>query len=222
MSRQQESPTRMPGEPHNAAIAWFGPAFARLHPLLQALHRDGGALAGEIELRTGRGLAGHLGRRLAHKLGIPLDRARRGFRVDIVHEPGRMLWLRRFDDGSELRSAFEPVGAYPDGYWLEATGPARLRLGVDLDGGGWRWRFLGASVRGLPLPGLLFPRTDAYKRIELHDGQERYRFAVVFSLFPFGELLRYEGALHAVPAVTASSAEPAGAANVAAHRSAQE
>ncbi|ALN56281.1 hypothetical protein GLE_0923 [Lysobacter enzymogenes] len=211
----------MPGEPHNAAIGWFGPAFDRLHPLLQALHRDGGALAGEIELRSGRGLAGVLGRRLARRLGIPLDRPRRGFRVDIVHEPARMLWLRRFDDGSELRSVFEPVGHWPDGHWLETTGPVRLRLGVDLDGGGWRWRLLGLSARGLPLPRLLFPRTDASKRIERIDDEERYRFAVVFSWFPFGELLRYQGALHAVPAVTAPSAVPAGAANVAAHCSAQ-
>ncbi|ROU04651.1 DUF4166 domain-containing protein [Lysobacter enzymogenes] len=221
MSRQQESPTRMPGEPHNAAIEWFGPAFDRLHPLLQALHRDGGALAGEIELRTGRGLAGVLGRRLARRLGIPLDRPRRGFRVDIVHEPARMLWLRRFDDGSELRSVFEPVGRWPDGHWLETTGPVRMRLGVDIDDGGWRWRLLGLSARGLPLPRSLFPRTDASKRIERIDGEERYRFAVAFSWFPFGELLRYQGALHAVPAVTASSAAPAGAANVAAHCSAQ-
>lgn len=221
MSRQQESPTRMPGEPHNAAIGWFGPAFDRLHPLLQALHRDGGALAGEIELRSGRGLAGVLGRRLARRLGIPLDRPRRGFRVDIVHEPARMLWLRRFDDGSELRSVFEPVGHWPDGHWLETTGPVRLRLGVDLDGGGWRWRLLGLSARGLPLPRSLFPRTDASKRIERIDGEERYRFAVAFSWFPFGELLRYQGALHAVPAVTAPSAAPAGAANVAAPCSAQ-
>lgn len=211
----------MPGLPHNAATHWFGPAFERLHPLLQALHRDGGALAGEIDLRTGTGPAGVLGRRLARRLGIPTDRARRGFRVDIVHEPERMLWLRRFDDGSELRSVFQPVGQFPDGHWLEATGPVRMRLGVDLDGGGWRWRLLGLSARGLPLPRFLFPRTDAYKRIERIDGEERYRFAVSFSWFPFGELLRYEGALHAVPAVTASSADPAGAANAAAHCSAQ-
>lgn len=211
----------MPGLPHNAATHWFGPEFARLHPLLQTLHRHGGALAGEIDLHTGTGLAGVLGRRLARRLGIPTDRARRGFRVDIVHEPGRMLWLRRFDDGSELRSVFEPVGRYPDGHWLEATGPVRMRLGVDLDGGGWRWRLLGLSARGLPLPRFLFPRTDAYKRIESIDGEQRYRFAVAFSWFPFGELLRYQGALHAVPAVTASAADPAGAADAAAQRSAQ-
>ncbi|WP_139179114.1 DUF4166 domain-containing protein [Lysobacter sp. yr284] len=151
MSRQQESPTRMPGEPHNAAIGGFCPAFDRLPPLLQTLHRDGGALAGGIELRTGRGLAGVIGQRLARTLGIPL----------------------------------------------------------------------GLRARDLPLPRFLFSRTDARTRIERIDGEERYRFAVAFSWFPFGELLRYPGALHAVPAVTAPSAASAGAANVAAHCSAQ-
>lgn len=214
----------MPGLPHNAAIHWFGPDFARLHPLLQALHRNGGTLGGQISIATGTGLAGRIGRRLARRLGIPIDRPQRGFRVDIVHEAQQMQWRRRFDDGSELISVFRPVGRYPDGYWLESTGPARMRLGVDLDGGGWRWRLLGVHLRGLRLPLFLFPRTDACKRIEpgASPGEgERYRFAVAFSMFPFGELLRYEGALHAIPAVTASAADPAGAAIAAAHSSAE-
>ncbi|MGH8081649.1 MAG: DUF4166 domain-containing protein [Lysobacter sp.] len=212
----------MPGVPHNAAMQWFGPDFQRLHPLLQALHRDGGTLGGEIAITTGTGLARRIGRRLARKLGIPIDRPRRGFRVEIVHDEEQMQWRRRFDDGSELVSIFRPVGRYPDGHWLESTGPARMRLGVDLDGGGWRWRLLGVDVRGVKLPLFLFPRTDAYKRIERAGEAERYRFAVAFSMFPFGELLRYEGALHAIPAVTASPADnPAGAAPIAAHSSAE-
>lgn len=226
MCRQLEVVPRMPGVPHNAAMHWFGPDFARLHPLLQALHRDGGTLGGPIAISTGRGLAGIIGRRLARRLGIPIDRARRGFRVEIVHEARQMQWRRRFDDGSEMRSVFRPVGRYPDGHWLESTGPVRMRLGVDLDGGGWRWRLLGVQLGRLRLPLFLFPRTDAYKRIESGEvhaegGGERYRFAVAFSMFPFGELLRYEGALYAIPAVTASPAEPAGAAIAAAHSSAE-
>ena len=50
---------------------WFGEGFSGLHPLLQRLHRQGGVLEGEVELATGAGLAGWLGRRLAGKLGIP-------------------------------------------------------------------------------------------------------------------------------------------------------
>ncbi|WP_440730780.1 DUF4166 domain-containing protein [Lysobacter sp. 22409] len=204
MSRQLERPTRMPGALQNAVTQWFSPAFDRLHPLLQALHRSGGTLGGQVALSTGTGPAGYIGRRLARRLGIPIDRPYRGFRVDIVHDAQAMQWRRRFDDGSELISVFRPVGRYPDGHWLESTGPARMKLGVELEDGGWRWRLRGVEVRGVPLPLFLFPRTDAYKRIE--DG-EHYRFAVAFSLFPFGELLRYEGALHAVPADAAVTDE---------------
>ena len=179
-----------PGE--NAATRWFGPAFMRLHPLLQALHREGGSLQGEVAISTGRWIAGLLGRRLASKLGVPVDRPRRGFEVRIRHDDEVMVWHRRFDDGSVMSSVFRPVGRYPDGYWLEMTGPVQLKFGVDIVDGGWRWRLLGASVRGLWLPLALFPRTDAFKRIEA-DG--RYRFGVAFALFPFGTLLRYEGVL---------------------------
>lgn len=204
VSRRQERTPRMPGAPHNAATQWFGPAFERLHPLLQMLHRSGGTLSGEVAISTGTGLAGRLGRRLARRLGIPLDRPRRAFQVRIVHDAQAMQWRRRFEGGAELVSTFRPVGHYPDGHWLESTGPARLRLGVDLAEGGWRWHLLGVALRGLPWPRFLFPRTDASKRV---DDDGRYRFAVAFSLFPLGELLRYEGALHAIPADPAVQVE---------------
>jgi hypothetical protein len=180
------------GTSENAATRWFGPAFVRLHPLLQALHREGGGLQGEVDIVTGDGVAGLLGRRLARKLGIPADRPRRGFEVQILHDNDAMSWHRRFDDGSTMISTFRPVGRYPDGYWLETTGPVRLKLAVDVVDGGWRWRLLGVAVYGLPLPLALFPRTDAFKCVE---GDGRYRFGVAFALFPLGTLLRYEGVL---------------------------
>ena len=61
-----------------AAQTWFDGAFTRLHPLLQQLHRTGGTLDGVIGIRTGRGIAGILGRRLAARLGVPLPRAPQG------------------------------------------------------------------------------------------------------------------------------------------------
>lgn len=180
----------------NATTRWFGEHFGRLHPLLQAIHRDGGVLQGEVVIRTGSGLAGVLGRRLGRRLGIPLDRPTRGIEVRIHHDDVEMHWVRTFDDGSVLHSVFRPAGRFPQGHWVETTGPVRMRLAVDVAGGGWRWRLLGVDVRGLPLPLWLFPRTDAGKRI---DETGRYRFGVAFSLWPLGEVLRYEGALRAVP-----------------------
>ncbi|WJN58007.1 hypothetical protein [Pseudomonas sp. SO81] len=59
----------------NSVTSWFGEHFTELHPLLQRLHREGGELAGEVEVRYGQGLAGLLGRRLANKLGLAPHRA---------------------------------------------------------------------------------------------------------------------------------------------------
>ena len=44
--------------PENPTVTWFGPHFKRLHPLLQSLHRDGGILRGQVELKVGKGVAG--------------------------------------------------------------------------------------------------------------------------------------------------------------------
>ena len=161
--------------------------------MLQALHRGGGSLHGTISLSTGRGIAALVGRRLARRLGLPLQREHCGFAVRIAHEAGALLWQRRFDGGAQMISRFVPYGTFPDGGWHEQTGPLQLDLGVDISDGGWHWRLRGARWNGLPLPTLLLPRTDAGKRIV--DG--RYVFVVDFRLPLFGRVLRYEGTLDA-------------------------
>ncbi|WP_386065562.1 DUF4166 domain-containing protein [Tahibacter sp. UC22_41] len=132
-----------------------------MHPLLQALHRGSGSLHGTISLSTGRGIAALVGRRLARRLGLPLQREHCGFAVRIAHEAGALLWQRRFDGGAQMISRFVPYGTFPDGGWHEQTGPLQLDLGVDISDGGWHWRLRGARWNGLPLPTLLLPRTDA-------------------------------------------------------------
>ena len=57
----------------NTVTAWFGEMFFELHPGLQSLHRHGGVLKGKIQLNFGKGLAGVLGKRIARKLGVPLQ-----------------------------------------------------------------------------------------------------------------------------------------------------
>jgi hypothetical protein len=183
-----------------AVTSWFGRHFDTLHPLLQALHRTGGLLAGTITIETGPGLAGWVGRRLARRLGIPVDQRERGFTVEIRHDDGVLHWNRQFDDGSRMVSRFQPVGTWPEGYWVETTGPLRLTLTVDVVAGGWYWRPLRIALGRLRLPLLLFPRTAAYKRIEAG----RYRFSVAFVLPILGMVLRYGGLLAAE-----ASAQPA-------------
>lgn len=173
---------------------WFGDAFSQLHPLLQKLHRGGGRLRGRIAIDCGRGLAGLIGRRLARRLGIPADRNDCHFDVRITHDATALLWQRRFENGSEMISSFEPYGHYPQGGWTERTGPLTLDLGVDTTDGGWRWRLRGARWHGLPIPLALLPQSQAGKRIV--DG--RYVFDVEFRLPLLGRVLRYGGALEAI------------------------
>lgn len=177
----------------NAVVAWFGAHFSELHPLLQALHRQGGVLCGSVDIEFGSGLAGRLGRRLAARLGLPGDPGPCPLEVRIAHDDGRLLWSRQFGERARMNSIFVPVGRYPDGYWLERTGPLTLVLGVDLSGGGWRWLPRQLRFKGIPLPAWLFPRSHAYKRIE--DGL--YAFSVAFTLPGFGQILRYSGRLQA-------------------------
>jgi len=174
-----------------AVSRWFGPAFAQLHPQLQALHRRGGKLQGPLTIRFGRGLAGILGRRLARKLGIPTDGAAHRLQVGIHHLDGHLHWDRRFDDGARFASTFHPYGQWPDGGWIEQTGAITLRLQVDVVDGGWQWRCIGARIGGWPLPLRLLPRTRAGKRIEADD----YRFDVSIALPLLGEVLGYGGLL---------------------------
>ncbi|SMC29782.1 protein of unknown function [Andreprevotia lacus DSM 23236] len=181
---------------------WFGPRFDALHPQLQQLHLHGGQLDGTVTMRFGSGLAGLIGKRLARKLGAPTQAGEHAFHVDIRHGDRKLHWDRRFDNAHWMHSTFEPVGRYPEGCWLEQTGPLKLRLTVDVIDGGWHWRKLGVRVGGIPLPNWLFPHSTAWKRIE--DGQ--YRFYVAFSLPVFGLLLAYGGQLQ--PALATDSSQP--------------
>lgn len=182
-------------------VDWLGPQFARLHPLLQTLHREGGVLSGPVVIAFGTGLAGVIGRRLARRLGIPDRAGAHTLRVDISHDPGNLYWDRCFDAGTRMASVFVPFGTWPDGGWRERTGPVELWLGVDIDDGGWTWRLRGARAFGLPLPRWLLPRSQAGKRIV--DG--RYRFFVSFALPGLGTVLSYGGDL--LPVAAASSGD---------------
>ncbi|AVP95807.1 hypothetical protein C7S18_00705 [Ahniella affigens] len=186
----------------NAVVDWFGPHFTSLHPLLQDLHRHGGQLQGQVDLEFGSGLAGLIGRRLARKLGLPTTAGPVPLRVIISHQEGALHWSRRFEGLPPMHSVFEPHGHFPEGHWLEQTGPLRLCLGVDIEGGGWRWVPRRVAYHGIRLPLALFPTSEAGKRIV----NDEYEFSVRFSLPGFGLLLRYGGCLQPLPAVRDTAA----------------
>lgn len=176
----------------HATERWFGEGFQRLHPRLRELHRHGGVLEGPVTVVFGDGLAGRIGRRLAKRMGLPTSAGTTPLRVDIHSDQRALHWSRTFGDAQAMHSRFEPVGAWPQGYWLEDTGPVRLALDVVVDDGGWRWRPRATWVHGVRMPLAWMPRVDAGKRIDA-DGAYAFRVEVVLPWL--GMALRYAGAL---------------------------
>ncbi|MGH8050001.1 MAG: DUF4166 domain-containing protein [Arenimonas sp.] len=175
----------------NSVNQWFGDAFFDLHPRLQQLHRQGGLLKGRVVLHFGDGLAGFIGKRIAAKLGVPLQAGEHELQVAVHHENGMLYWSRCFDEQHIMQSIFIPFGNYLDGYWLEKTGPISVKLTVDIIEGAWCWRVMAIRLFGLPLPMFLFPGSTAYKKVI----GDCYQFHVGFSLSWIGRLFCYEGNL---------------------------
>lgn len=179
------------GHTPSVVEAWFGAAFAKLHPQLQALHREGGTLTGPVEFETGRGLGGVLGRVVLRRLGIDPLAGPHLLTVRIHHDAQGLNWARRFADGREFVSLFKPYGQWPAGHWIECAGPLALKLDVDFADGGWRWRPSEYRFYGRILPRWLWPRVEAGKRIV----GDAYRFDIRIALPGLGALLAYGGDL---------------------------
>ena len=170
---------------------WFGAGFARLHPQLQALHQNGACLRGPVRLTYGHGLAGIAGRMLARRLGIPPRAGAATLEVNITSDAAGLHWSRRFDGGPTFDSIFQPVGRYPDGHWIERSGPLELRLQVAIIDGAWHWQQRQLRLAGVVLPRWLMPRTVAAKQVI--DGN--YVFSVDIRFPLLGSVLAYRGEL---------------------------
>jgi hypothetical protein len=176
---------------HAGAVErWFGAGFARLHPALQALHRDGGRLSGPIAIERGTGFAGLLGAIALRRMGVDARQSHR-MTVEIRGDADALHWSRRIDDTRTAMSVFRPVGAWPDGHWIETVGPFAFELGVEIVDGAWRWQPRHCRVFGWPLPRWLAPRPIAGKRV---DG-DAYRFDVRIDLPLLGTVLAWGGRL---------------------------
>lgn len=179
---------------HGAAPSverWFGAAFVLLHPQLQALHRHGGRLRGPVQLSFGTGLAGIVGKLLARRLGIALHAGTVTLEVNIDSDASGLHWSRRFNDGTTFNSVFQPVGRYPDGYWVERSGAIELQLQVAVVEGRWHWRQQRLRVAGIVVPAWLMPETVAAKQFV--DG--KYVFSVDIRFPLLGSVLAYRGEL---------------------------
>jgi hypothetical protein len=175
---------------------WFGDGFARLHPLLQQLHRQGGRLRGPVTVEYGRGIGRWVGARLARRLGIPAEGEGHVLEVHIRSDEQGLHWDRCFDGATRFRSLFTPVGRWPAGWWIERSGRLRLGLRVEVEHGAWHWRCVKAWLGGVRVPLWLLPKTRACK--QAHG--DRYRFEVSVALPVVGRVLCYRGDLLAVPA----------------------
>ena len=180
-----------PGAAPSVVETWFGASFSRLHPQLQALHREGGTLTGPVEFEAGRGLGGLLGGIALRRLRIDPSAGPHTLTVRIRHDARGLHWARRFNDGRELVSLFQPHGQWPSGHWIERAGPLALKLDVDFVDGGWRWRPLEYRFYGCTLPRWLCPCVDAGKRIV----GDAYRFDIRVALPGLGTVLAYGGDL---------------------------
>lgn len=169
---------------------WFGDKFSTLAPELQRLHTHGGVLVGDVNVSVGRGISGAIGRRLSRKLNLPPAGSNQ-LAVTISHSDSALHWDRNFNNSTEMKSTFYPVGTINDGYWIEKTGPLHMKLTVDIKNSGWYWRCLGFKLFGLPLPVWLFPESQAYKYID--NGY--YKFFVGFTAPIVGQLVSYSGEL---------------------------
>jgi hypothetical protein len=182
----------MPTPPASDLVEqWFGAAFAQLHPQLQALHRHGGVLRGPVQLSFGTGLAGLVGKWLARRLGIPPQAGAATLEVRIASDAAGLHWSRRFNQGSTFDSVFQPQGSYPDGDWVERSGPIELRLQVALIDAGWHWQQRQLRVAGIALPRWLMPTMVASKQVI--DG--KYLFSVALRFPLLGCVLAYRGEL---------------------------
>jgi hypothetical protein len=173
--------------------AWFGDAYARLHPHIQQLHARDGVLRGPVAVRLAeKRIARAIGERLRRKLGLPLPGPGHLMEVRVVHGADTMAWERRFDDAGAFVSRFHPVGGFPDGYWREVGAGPELHLGVHLDAdGGWHWRTRRVRWRGVPAPRALLPRVVAHKCWR----EGAYDFDVGVHLWGLGEIVGYGGRL---------------------------
>ena len=171
---------------------WFENDFCDLDPLLQKLHLSGGELSGRVDISYGKGISGLIGQRLAKKLKLP-DQGTHDLLVSITHSDQGLHWNRKFNDANTVESIFVPFGNKKNGYWIETTGPMKMKLTVDIVDGGWFWKCLNVSFFGLPIPLFLIPKSQAYKIIE----NGKYVFNVSFSYPLFGSLVSYKGALDA-------------------------
>lgn len=171
----------------------LGPAFQKLPPMLQRLHRPGARSVwrGRADVQRGRGPIAAL---VAALFGFPRDGADQPVEVTFATSPeGRETWARRF--GQSLMQSTQEAGTGRDEFLIvERFGPFRFGLGVVWDKARLFIIPRSWSLGPLPLPRWLMPYGPAWEEEE----GGRFRFHVEIILPLVGPVVRYDGWLEPV------------------------
>lgn len=135
-----------------------------------------------------RGSKAPAARLLRAMLGVPDPGDYPGLRVTITPDRTGETWTRDF--GARGFSS-RLVGLGEPGAFEERFGPLWFRFQADPARGGFRWRFVGWSLAGLPLPNALAPRIRALSFAK--DGV--YRFRAITAHPWLGLIFAYSGRL---------------------------
>ncbi len=184
--------TQVESEPHGPGVfeqALGGAAFAALPQPLRAFHDAAGSPVwyGRARVENGKSPVAWLFRRI---IGLPEASENLPVTVSVERSISggnrAEIWTRNFggirfasrlhlDDENRLHERF---------------GPVDFRLGLSGQNGRIGLPVVSACLFGLPLPGLLLPRSEATEEV---DAEGRFRFDVKLTLPLFGPLVHYAG-----------------------------
>lgn len=174
----------------------MGPAFARLPPMVRAVHRVWGDAGAQGEGRVTRGKR-WLARLVAGAMRFPPS-GNVPVHVAFAEQDGVERWTRDFG-GHRFASELSQKG----GLLVERFGAIRFAFALPSGPEGLEMRLRGWSFLRIPLPLFLAPRIAAREWEEAG----RFRFDVRVAMPLLGEVIRYEGWLR--PAVRADEAAAA-------------
>lgn len=174
----------------------LGPAFDRLPPVLQDLHRviDRRRWRGRASVERGPGL---LSRLLGGLLRLPPAAPDVAVEVLMTRQGKGEIWRRDFG-GRQFRSILRPGHSVSEGF-----GPLRFTLGLRPEGEALLFPVTAGRLLGLPLPRRLLPVSTTAETV---DDRGRACFDVAIRMPLAGEIIRYRGWL--VPADDCASPPP--------------
>lgn len=170
------------GIPDNALKTCLGLAFDSLPETIRRAHVGTIRLNGYVRVSRG----GPIANLLANVMRLPAAAEQVAMSVEGDHRPDRMIWRRRFGTRT-----FESCFKLHRGRLIEALGPFRLQLRLEVQDHRLHYVLERVTLVGVPVPRALAPSLEAWES----ERGGRYEFAVEVRLPLVGRLVRYEGLL---------------------------